>query len=243
MPNKPAKYCIKMYALVDSKSFYVLNLEVYVGLQPEGPFRLSNKPEDIVLRLVEPIRNSSRNVTFANWFSGYPLLGTIQATVGTIRKNKKEIPPQLLACQNREAKSSQCAFQQDVTLISYIPKKGKNVLLISTLHHGKQWRCIWLTEISRTATDGKDTDTSSDEVLKPEMITFYNSTKDGVDIVDELSGSYIMFLGTVKNGHLLYFFLLLNSAGINAMVIYNANHPEANVKRIFFLETIRIISD
>lgn len=33
-------------------------------------------------------------------------------------------------------------------------------------------------------------DESTGEKQKPEMITFYNSTKAGVDVVDELSASY-----------------------------------------------------
>lgn len=36
MPNKPNKYGIKIFAMVDARMFYVQNLEVYVGKQPPG---------------------------------------------------------------------------------------------------------------------------------------------------------------------------------------------------------------
>jgi hypothetical protein len=38
IPSKPAKYGIKMFALVDAKT-YKFNLETYVGTQPEGPYK------------------------------------------------------------------------------------------------------------------------------------------------------------------------------------------------------------
>lgn len=38
-----------------------------------GPFRCCNKAEDIVKQLVEPIKDSGRNVTCDNWFVSMPL--------------------------------------------------------------------------------------------------------------------------------------------------------------------------
>ena len=37
IPNKPAKYGIKIFALTDAKTYYSYNLEIYCGTQPEGP--------------------------------------------------------------------------------------------------------------------------------------------------------------------------------------------------------------
>lgn len=61
--SKPNKYDIKIYSLVDAKTWYTLNLEIYVGLQPDGPFKVSNLSHDLVKRLCTPIRESGRNVT------------------------------------------------------------------------------------------------------------------------------------------------------------------------------------
>lgn len=92
IPNKPNKYGIKIYALVDAQVFYLYNLEIYAGLQPDGLYRMSNKPEDVVMRLVEPIINTGRNVTADNWFSSIPLLEKLQekklSYVGTLKKIK-----------------------------------------------------------------------------------------------------------------------------------------------------------
>ena len=51
IPSKPDKYGIKFFALVDAKSFFTSNLEVYVGTQPDGPYKVSNSPGDVVERL------------------------------------------------------------------------------------------------------------------------------------------------------------------------------------------------
>ena len=77
IPNKPSKYGIKIFALVDAKCFYTVNEEVYVGSQPAGPFKQSNSSEEIVIRLIEPISKTGRNITFDNWFTSYPLMARL----------------------------------------------------------------------------------------------------------------------------------------------------------------------
>ncbi|KAJ8953480.1 hypothetical protein NQ318_023601 [Aromia moschata] len=98
IPSKPAKYGIKMFALCDAESFYTSNIEIYCGKQPEGPYAVSNTPTDIVKRLITPIANSGRNLTIDNWYTNIPLadelLGKKITVVGTLKKNKREIPPE-----------------------------------------------------------------------------------------------------------------------------------------------------
>lgn len=43
IPNKPNKYGIKIQTLVDSKTFYTCNMEVYVGTQSDGQFKCCEK--------------------------------------------------------------------------------------------------------------------------------------------------------------------------------------------------------
>lgn len=63
IPNKPAKYGIKIFALVDSIHFYTSNLEIYAGKQPDGPFSVDESAACVVKRLVQHIRNTGRNIT------------------------------------------------------------------------------------------------------------------------------------------------------------------------------------
>ncbi|KAJ8964664.1 hypothetical protein NQ314_004719 [Rhamnusium bicolor] len=73
MPLKPAKYGIKMYALCDSRTYYTWKFEIYCGKQPDGPYQTSNKPFDIVQRLVDTLKKSNRNLTIDNYYTSYPL--------------------------------------------------------------------------------------------------------------------------------------------------------------------------
>ena len=57
--------------------------------------------------------------------------------VGTVRKNKPEIPTNFLANKNRNIYSSLFGFSQFLNLVSYVPKKNKSVILISSKHHNK----------------------------------------------------------------------------------------------------------
>ena len=89
IPNKPAKYGINVFSMVNARTSYVSNLEIYAGKQPEGPFAISNKTEDLVLRFCAPILGSGRNLTFDNWFTTIPLINKLLeehkiTVVGTI---------------------------------------------------------------------------------------------------------------------------------------------------------------
>lgn len=133
IPNKPNKYGIKIYALVDSQVYYLYNLEIYTGFQPEGSNRLSNSPSYVVLRLCEPIYQSGRNVTADNWFTSIPLideLGTNNLSyVGTIKKIRSKF--HLSFCQIiRELLIVACLVSRKAgcILVSYVPEKGKCVI-------------------------------------------------------------------------------------------------------------------
>ena len=95
--KKPKKYGIKISALVDSRVFYTWKMEIYIGKQPKGPFQVNNSPSSVVKRLMEPLYNSGRNLTVDNLNTSYPLSQELLkkkiTIVGTLRKNKREIPP------------------------------------------------------------------------------------------------------------------------------------------------------
>lgn len=98
-------------------------------------------PTQSVLRLVKFVENSSRNITADNWFSSIPLAEILfkkkWTHLCTLKKNKAEIPPCFLPNKNREEGSSLYGLTMELTLLSYVPKNNKSVLLISTTHHKK----------------------------------------------------------------------------------------------------------
>lgn len=222
IPSKPAKYGLKIYALVDAKTFYTMHLEIYCGKQPDdSPYAMSNKPFHVVDRLVKCVSGTGRNITMDNFFMSYEttehLLKNHKLTaVGTLRSNKTCLPLQFKA--RREEKSSVFGFQKDITIVTYIPKPRKYVHMMSSLHHDDEL------------------DPESGDQRKPAIITFYNSTKSGVDVVDKLARTYDVSRNS-KRWPLTVFFSMLNHAGINAFVVHMLNNNieknKSNLRRIF----------
>lgn len=57
MSQKPAKYGLNIYALCDTRNFYILNLDVYCGKQKDRFYMNSNKPHDICKIMTISIMN------------------------------------------------------------------------------------------------------------------------------------------------------------------------------------------
>lgn len=226
--NKPAKYGIKIYSLVDARVFYTHNMEIYPGRQPNGPYKYDNSAQSVVMRLAQPILGTGRNITMDNYFTSLPLAAQLLANkttiVGTIRKNKRQIPVNFLSLKGRDTYSSEFAFLENTkgVLVSYKPKKSntKNVLCFSTLHKDKK------------------IDESTNELAKPEIITFYNLTKGGVDVVDQMKSNYSVSRVSCR-WPLTVFFTLLNVGGINAHIIYHYNTTIIEERR-FFLKNLAL---
>lgn len=67
MPNKPKKYGIKVFATVDTRTFYTNHMEIYAGQQPPGPCKLDNSILAVTLRMCQPLSSLGRNVTMDRW--------------------------------------------------------------------------------------------------------------------------------------------------------------------------------
>ena len=195
------------------KTFYTYNLETYCGTQLHPNFQVSNSPHDLVLRLVEPIKKTGRNITADNWFTSLPLVSDLAdidlSYLGTVRKSKRQIPPQFQPIKSRAYGSSLFGFHRTdknltVTLVSYIPEKKKNkkkaVVLMSTLH------------------DDDEVDHESPK-HKPRMILDYNNYKCGVDVVDQMCANYSV-QRTSRRWPWTVMSNLANISGINGYVIF-----------------------
>nr|XP_022907721.1 piggyBac transposable element-derived protein 4-like [Onthophagus taurus] len=168
IPNKPSKYGIKIVMLCDSSSKYMIDADPYLGkLTKRNGLPLASY---YVKELTKSVHGSNRNVTMDNWFTSVPLADELLkdpyklTILGTLRKNKKEIPTELLNVKGRNPNTSMFCYVRQKTLLSYMPKRQKIVLLLSTLHEG--------AEITATG--------------KPAIIQNYNQTKGGVDTFDQM---------------------------------------------------------
>lgn len=141
--------------------------------------------------------------------------------VGTIRKNRKEIPPILVDMKNKPIQHSEFVFDHALraTMVSYVPKRRRFVTLLSTLHTKK--------EIDRA------------DKNKPAIIKYYNATKGAVDTLDEMVGTY-RSKRKVLRWPLALFENMLDISACNALVLFlqvqpDWNYQNANFRRRLFL--------
>lgn len=207
IPNKPGKYGIKIWIVADSQTNYCSNLQVYTGRN--GPRREVGQASRVVLELTDYLTNSGRHLTGDNFFSSVPLvhalLGRNITYNGTLRQNKPDIPPQMLARPEREVESSLFGFQEHLTMVSYVPKRNKSVILLSSQH--------------------KDNERQPEPPHKPEMILHYNVNKAGVDTLDQLVRTYST-KRKCRRWPVTLFENIIDIAAYNAFVLFISVHPQ-----------------
>lgn len=199
MSSKPDKYGLKIVMLNDARTSYMVNAIPYCG---KVDTRNEPVPSYYVRRLAEPIMGTNRNITVDNWFSSVPLFEKMLidhklTMIGTLRKNKREIPPTFLT--NKVPGRSLFGFDNNKTLVSYSPKANKVVILLSSMHFDN-------------AVD--------QETGKPEIILDYNRTKGGTDTFDQLCHTYSVSRKT-RRWPLRFFFGILDQCGVNAKVLFS----------------------
>lgn len=222
MPSKPAKYGIKIWAACDAKSSYAWNLQVYTG-KPPGGAPEKNQGMRVVLEMTEGLQG--HNITCDNFFTSYRLGDALQerklTMLGTVRKNKPELPSEILKMQGRPLHSSKFAFTEKTTLVSYCPKRNKNVLVMSTMH--------------------KDASLSTREDMKPQMILDYNATKGGVDNLDKVTATYSCQRKTAR-WPLVVFYNIVDVSAYNAYVLWIEINQQWNASKLYrrrlFLEEL-----
>lgn len=207
VPNKPGKYGIKIWVCADSENSYCCNLQVYTG-------KVGNQPEvgqgaRVVLELTQNLSDSGRHITADNFFTSVvlarSLLGRNLTYTGTIRKNKRDIPAAIKMSRDRAVFSSVFGYQQNMTLVSYVPKPNKAVLLLSTAHY-----------------DGRCDEA---EPYKPEIILDYNRGKGGVDTLDHMIRTYSCKRKT-RRWPFALFCNMVDIAACNAYVLFRILHPQ-----------------
>ena len=175
-----------------------------------------------VLNLIEPYFESNRSLTVDNFFTSLALAEKLWAKkitlVGTMNVNKSAIPTSFLKSKSRMLLSSLFVFKDFLTLTSYVPKKNKSVILLSTHHH--------LDEIEYDNFQNK-----------PEIIHFYNKNKVAVDTFDQC-----LEVNTVRRKTrrwpMTVFFMMVDSACHNSCAMTVLQKEKRN-ERIVDKERIK----
>ncbi|XP_066149861.1 piggyBac transposable element-derived protein 4-like [Euwallacea fornicatus] len=205
IPNKPAKYGVKIVMVCDSSTKYMLDASPYLGKKtPTNGLPLS---EFYIKELTKSVHGTNRNITMDNWFTSVSLADQLLqdpyklTMIGTIRKNKREIPNELLNVKSRIPNTSMFCFDKKKTLLSYMPRKNKIVLLLSTMHEGAE---------------------VMEPTGRPAIIHNYNQTKGSVDTFDQMCSNMNSSRKT-RRWPLCVFYGMINMSSINSYVIYTFN--------------------
>ena len=117
--------------------------------------------------------------------------------------NRTELPNAFTATKARQVFTNMYGYQKDATIVSYCPKKNKVVTLLSTMHNDK----------------GNETSNEN----KPEIIQYYNSTKGGVDTLDQMARGYSTKRMT-RRWLMVVFFNIIDISAINTHIIWLKLH-------------------
>ncbi|KAI5087140.1 dual specificity protein phosphatase 26 isoform X1, partial [Silurus meridionalis] len=221
MPMKPAKYGLKLWVTADVATSYAWRCAPYLG--KIGDAAEVGKGMRVVKEMTEGLQGVT--VCCDNFFTSYKLAQELLKKklflVGTVRKNKPELPPNLLQVKGRPVPSSLFGFTSNTTAVSHIPKRGRNVIVLSTRHR------------EAAVTEGPK--------AKPDIITYYNRCKGGVDNLDKVVATYSCRRKTKRWPQTL-FFNMMDISGYNAYVIFTAIDPSWNQRKLFrrrlFLEEL-----
>ncbi|KRX55631.1 PiggyBac transposable element-derived protein 4 [Trichinella sp. T9] len=196
---------------------YARNMQIYTG-KPSSGTREKNQGMRVVLDMVKGLKG--HNVTCDNFFTSYSLGVELKkknlTLVGT-----PELPWELLHLKGRELNSTRFAFSEDCTIVSYVLKRNKNFLVLSTMHND--------TRVS----DGKGS--------MPDIILHYNNTKGGVDNLDKMTSTYSCQRMTAR-WPLIVFYTIIDVSAYNANVLWTEKHRTWNARRLhkrrLFLEEL-----
>ena len=129
--------------------------------------------------------------------------------VGTIRKDKPELPAKFTAAKNRTAKSTLFGFPKEAMIAS----KNCIVNMLSTMHSQP--------EVGEGSAN-----------KKPMVVLFYNFTKSGVDIVDRMVRTYSCKRMT-RRWPVTLFYNMIEVSAINAFIVWlalNGENSSTNIR-------------
>ena len=141
MPNKPDKYGIKFWVLVDVKSKYVSNIFPYLGVQEKEQRGDTPLAESVVMRLTVGVWGKGYNITCDHFFTSLPLALKLQkekiSIVGTIRTNHRKIAKKMTDAVKGNLHCSQFYWHKhnDMLFVKYQAKAKKTVCLFPCIIH------------------------------------------------------------------------------------------------------------
>lgn len=203
--SKRHKYGIKLFKLCTTPG-YTSKVEVYGGKKLDSP---ETTPTNVVLNLARNYFGKGHTMFVDNWYTSLDLAEKLvqQDThlVGTLRKNRRNLPKDVMTMNLKPGEFSAKENKNGITVMKW--KDKRDVCLLSTKH-----------SIGFTKKKNK----RGIETTKPKIVIDYNKAKAAVDLSDQMSAYSSPLRKTLKWYKKLGIELLLNTAVVNARVLYQS---------------------
>lgn len=230
IPLKRARFGIKTYMLCEAKSGYICSCIIYTGKGTILDKKYKDLPmsSQVVMTLMEPLFNKGYCLTTDNFYTSPQLADLLLQnktdTYGTVRLNRKEIPPDLL---KTKLKPGEIAAYQRGKVLALKWKDKKDVSVLSTVHNAS------MVEVGVKRKRSEENATKK----KPAVVIDYNDTMGGVDRVDQHLADYPLPRKRGKKYYVKIFFHLVEQALWNSYQLY----LKCNGKKTAFCYRLEVI--
>lgn len=209
IPSKRHRYGVKLFKLCDPNG-YTYRLSVYTGQNFTNLDKNRGLAEKVVLQLLNDYLNIGRTVITDNFYTSIYLAKSLLAAkthlLGTLRKNRRGLPKDIVSAKIKKGEIIGKESTEGVVVAKWQDKR--EVLFLTTKH-----------DIEMKLTGKKNR--NGEETKKPSAIIEYNAGKDGIDLSDQMGSYFSPLRKTIKWYHKVMFELLLNTAVVNSLVIFN----------------------
>ena len=229
-PNNPAKYGLLYRSLCDTTVPYTYFSLPYVGKQEvldkensATSYYVTGTDEytKYLVNGFSTVANMSGcNISMDRYFTSVPLaqwcLERNMTIVGAMRLDRKGFPAEIKKINKRDERSTIRGKDDDLMLVSYEDKYKsgkKNVVVLTSMHDNVR--------------------VTKDEKRKPQVHTFYNHTKGGVDVVDLISSNCSTRIKS-KRWSLNSLAFILDMARTSANTILKENNVKMSTRKFTY---------
>lgn len=220
LKQKRHKYGIKIFKLCTVPG-YMCKLEVYAGKHCDTA---NTTPTQVVMSLCRHLFNKGHILYTDNWYTSIDLAEKLLQEemhfVGTLRKNRKKLPKDVTNAKLKPGQYTAAENDKGITVMKWRDKR--EVSLLSTKHTTK-----FVTTTNKRGQSKR----------KPEIVVDYNRAKSAVDLSDQMTAYSSPLRKTVKWYRKLACELLLNTALVNALVLYKQT-TKKNISVVQFRKAI-----
>lgn len=204
--SKRHKYGMKLFKLCTLPG-YTCKLQLYAGKNHE---LINTNPTNVVMGLCDGLLKLGHTVSTDNWYTNLALANLLLDNdthlVGTLRKNRRGLPKEVIEAKLKPGESIARENERGICVLKW--KDKRDVLMLST-KHSNGFRTV--------LKKGK-------AVRKPKMIFAYNMAKGSVDLSDQMNAYSSPLRKTIKWYKKLGIELILNTALMNSWVMFCENN-------------------